>query len=292
MQATATLTLADTLFPRTGTMQRDLLRDLVLIVGFTVMMSLVAQIRIPLPNSPVPITGQTFGVLLTGAALGSRRGAASMALYVIVGGMGLPVFAGWGTGLFWSFASGGYIIGFVPAAFIVGWLAERGWDRRPRILVAMLLGNIVLYVPGLIQLEAFFEGKAFVWGLWPFIPGDLAKLYLASLAMPTAWSLALKYRSSIDISTSVDRFLRPPRDASGPSAGAWSPGGLVAAGAGFASMVAWSVVAATRMEVGVFDVTDLAFGYYLWFAASVLLFGLGLNLLARGARRESGPGQR
>ena len=187
----ATITLADAVFPRTGVRQQDLLRDLGLVVGFTVLMILLAQVRVPLPFTPVPITGQTLGVLLTGAALGSRRGAATMALYLVLGSGGAPVFAGWGSGIVWTIASGGYIIGFIPAAFIVGWFAERGWDRRPWLLAAMLLGNAALYVPGLLQLAYFVpEGKVFEYGLWPFIPGDLVKLYLASLLLPVAWSVA------------------------------------------------------------------------------------------------------
>ena len=186
----STLTLADAVFPRSGVLQQDLLRDLGLVLGFTILMTLLAQVRVPLPFTPVPITGQTLGVLLTGAALGSRRGAATMALYLILGGVGAPVFAGWGSGLVWTLASGGYIIGFIPAAFIVGWLAERGWDRRPWVLAAMLLGNAAIYVPGLLQLAYFVpEGKVFEYGLWPFIPGDLVKLYLASLLLPVAWSV-------------------------------------------------------------------------------------------------------
>ena len=186
----STSTLADAVFPRSGVLQQDLLRDLGLVLGFTILMTLLAQVRVPLPFTPVPITGQTLGVLLTGAALGSRRGAATMALYLILGGVGAPVFAGWGSGLVWTLASGGYIIGFIPAAFIVGWLAERGWDRRPWVLAAMLLGNAAIYVPGLLQLAYFVpEGKVLEFGLWPFIPGDLVKLYLASLLLPIAWSV-------------------------------------------------------------------------------------------------------
>ncbi|MCI0785567.1 MAG: biotin transporter BioY [Chloroflexi bacterium] len=186
----STSTLADAVFPRSGVLQQDLLRDLGLVLGFTILMTLLAQVRVPLPFTPVPITGQTLGVLLTGAALGSRRGAATMALYLILGGVGAPVFAGWGSGLVWTLASGGYIIGFIPAAFIVGWLAERGWDRRPWVLAAMLLGNAAIYVPGLLQLAYFVpEGKVLEFGLWPFIPGDLVKLYLASLLLPVAWSV-------------------------------------------------------------------------------------------------------
>ena len=187
MQA-GTLTLTDYLWPRVGVWRQDAVRDAVLVVGFTIMLALVAQIRVPLPSTPVPITGQTFGVLLIGACLGSRRGVAATLLYLVAGSAGLPVFADWSHGLLWKFSSGGYIIGFVPAAYVVGWLAERGWDRGPWLMVAMLLGNVVLYVPGLYQLSFFVpHDKVLTFGLYPFIPGDLIKLYLASLALPTAW---------------------------------------------------------------------------------------------------------
>ena len=94
-------------------------------------------------------------------------------------------------GLVWNLASGGYIIGFIPAAFVVGYLCERGWDRRVWILLAMGAGNIVLYIPGLIQLSLFVPNdKVLEFGLYPFIFGDLAKLYVASLSVPSAWALA------------------------------------------------------------------------------------------------------
>lgn len=192
MQAAYAGTLADVLIPRTGDRSRDLFRDVALVVGCTVMVTLMAQVRIPLPFTPVPITGQTFGALVAGAALGSKRGASGMGLYLVLGSVGLPVFAGWKSGPVWTLASGGYIIGFVAAAYVVGWLAERGWDRRPLVLVAMLIGNIIIYIPGLLQLSFFVpEGRVLEFGLWPFIPGDLVKLYLASMLLPGAWALVL-----------------------------------------------------------------------------------------------------
>ena len=104
------------------------------------------------------------------------------------------------SGAVWGIASGGYIVGFVGAAWIVGRLAERGWDRSWRVLLAMLAGNVVLYVPGLLWLgwwavdKGWTSGAATIpdtleWGLWPFVAGDLAKLYLAAVALPAAWSL-------------------------------------------------------------------------------------------------------
>ncbi len=163
------------------------LRDAGLVAAGVALVALFAQISIPLGFTPVPLTGQTLAVLLAGAALGSSRGAAAMAVYVAMGTW-LPIYAGGGSGGFWGLASGGYLIGFIPAAFVVGFLAERGWDRKVLILIAMLLGNIVLYVPGLVQLSFFVpEGKVLEFGLYPFILGDLIKLYIAALALPSAW---------------------------------------------------------------------------------------------------------
>lgn len=192
-------------------LSRRITRDVVLIIGFSLFTALMARFVIHLSFTPVPITGQTLAVLLTGAALGSWRGAAALALYLVEGSQ-LPVFAGstdflWqanaggyilgftagSAGYVWNLASGGYIIGFIPAAFVVGYLCERGWDRRVWILLAMGAGNIVLYIPGLLQLSFFVPNdKVLEFGLYPFILGDLAKLYVASLAVPSAWALAGK----------------------------------------------------------------------------------------------------
>jgi len=261
-------TLADALWPRLGIWQRDLIRDLVLVVGFSFLMALVAQIKVPFPGTPVPITGQTFGALLTGAALGSRRGASSMLLYVIWGGAGLPVFAGTVSGLFWTLTSGGYIIGFVLAAFIVGWFCERGWDRRPGIIVGMFLGNIAIYIPGLIQLGFFVPWeKVLPWGLYPFIPGDLIKLYLACLALPTAWVIVGQIRGSAK-EASTFTFNRTAR-------------GMLMTLVGATLLIAWTVVVASRMEIGVYDITNLSILAWAWLAASITIFGLGLRSLGQ-----------
>lgn len=188
------LALADAVFPASERAGRWL-RDALLALGGCLLVALLAQVKIPLGFTPVPLTGQTLAVLLAGAALGSRRGAAALLLYLLAGSGGLPLYAGGAAGPVWSIASGGYIVGFVPAAFVVGWLCERGWDRKPRILLAMLAGNILLYIPGLLWL-AFFAAPAesrwattLDWGLYPFIPGDLIKLYAAALLLPGAWGL-------------------------------------------------------------------------------------------------------
>ncbi len=184
--------LADVLLPANETARR-IARDAVLIVGACLFTALLAQVKIPLGFTPVPITGQTFAVLLVGATLGSRRGAAAMLLYLIAGSW-LPFYAGGASGFVWSIASGGYIVGFIPAAYVVGWLAERGWDRKVWILVAMLAGNIILYLPGLLWLSRFVLpewacGNTLNCGLYPFILGDLIKLYVASLLLPGGWAL-------------------------------------------------------------------------------------------------------
>ena len=199
-------TFLDALLP-VDTRVRRAARDVALIVGFSLFTALMARISIHLPFTPVPITGQTLAVLLAGAVLGSWKGAAALALY-LAEGTRLPVYAGGGSeyiwqiasgdfifgltsgsaGLFWDMASGGFIIGFIPAAFVVGYLCEHGWDRKVWIVLAMLAGNAVLYLPGLLQLSFFVPNdKVFEYGLYPFILGDLVKLYIASLVVPAAW---------------------------------------------------------------------------------------------------------
>ena len=174
---------------QSGESSRKWIRDVILVLGFALFTALLARVSIPLGFTPVPITGQTLAVLLTGAALGSRRGASSMTLYLVAGAW-LPVYAGGGSGFVWDLASGGYIVGYIPAAFVVGFLCERGWGHRVWIVLAMLAGNIVLYIPGLIRLAFFVPvSKVLELGLYPFIPGDLIKLGIASLLLPTAWGL-------------------------------------------------------------------------------------------------------
>ena len=185
-QANST-TFIDALIP-VDDRSRRIARDLALIIGFSLFTALMARVSIPLPFSPVPITGQTLAVLLAGATLGRWKGAAAMILYLAEGTQ-LPFYAGGASGLFWNMASGGYIIGFIPAAFVVGYLCEHGWDRKVWIILAMLAGNAVLYIPGLLQLSFFVPNdKVFEFGLYPFIVGDLVKLYIASLVVPIAWT--------------------------------------------------------------------------------------------------------
>ena len=168
---------------------------LALIVGFSLLTALCAQIRIPLGFTPVPITGQTFAVLLSGAVLGSRMGAASQLLYVVMGAAGLPFYAGGNGG--WEAATGatmGYLIGFTAAAYAVGYLAEQRQDRRFATSVgAFLTGNLVIYalgVPWLMYTQSWGLADGVARGLAPFIIGDTIKILLAAAAMPAAWKLA------------------------------------------------------------------------------------------------------
>lgn len=170
----------------------SLQRNIVLVLAGSILTALSAQAVIPLPFSPVPVTGQTFAVLLIGAVLGSRLGALSMLAYLAEGAVGLPVFAGGHGTLLWMLGpTGGYLAGFVAAAYITGWLCERGWDRRLlTALAAMLVGNAAIYALGLPWLAHFVgTGKVVALGLAPFIVGDIAKIVLAGLAMPAAWKV-------------------------------------------------------------------------------------------------------
>jgi biotin transport system substrate-specific component len=187
-------TLAPIIYTRTFPRAAGWLRDAVLIVSGVLLVAALAQIEIPLPFTPVPITGQTFGVLLVGAALGSKRGATSLAFYLALGTIGLPFFAGGAHGLsILTGATSGYLIGFVIAAYVVGLLAERGLERSVRTsLIPFLIGTIIIYICGITWLTVVLGSfsKAIAAGLLPFLVGDAIKLLAASLALPGAWKLA------------------------------------------------------------------------------------------------------
>lgn len=167
-------------------------RHLALILAGTILIALAAQVSIPVPGSPVPITGQTFGVLLSAGALGFRRGIASTLLYLILGTVGLPVFAHGthGTEIILG-ATGGYLVGFVLAAAVVGRLAELGWDRNVLGAVgAMLIGSVLIYavgVPWLMAVAHFDLATALDKGMFPYLVGDAIKLAFAAAAFPVAW---------------------------------------------------------------------------------------------------------
>ena len=181
----ARMTLADAAWPRVG-----LDRDIALIAGASVVTALAAQIAVPLPWSPVPITGQTFAVLLSGAVLGARRAFLAQLLYLAEGLVGLPVFAGGAAGLaVLAGPTAGYLLAFPLAAAAIGALAERGWDRRfATMMAAMLLGSAVIFVLGLAGLSRFMPGERLIAaGLLPFLPGDAVKSALAALVFPSIW---------------------------------------------------------------------------------------------------------
>ncbi len=163
------------------------------VVVASLLVTLSAQAYMELRVGPVPITGQTFAVLLVGATLGSRLGAAALLLYLAEGIAGLPVFAGGASG--WAYfsggATGGYLVGFVLGAFVTGWLCERGWDRHVLLTaLAMVVGNLAIYACGVVRL-ADFVGWDGVWaaGVQPFLAGAAAKIALASGLLPGAWKL-------------------------------------------------------------------------------------------------------
>lgn len=185
-------TLVDRVQPRT------LATDIILVMGGTALVAALAQIAIPL--WPVPVTGQTLAVLIVGASLGAARGAASLALYAIVGGLGLPVFSDAEAG--WSIIAGptgGYIIGFVLAAAIVGWAAERQWDRGwLKAAVTFIGGSLVVFAVGLPWLAMSLGqlglandlGTVLASGFVPFIIGGLIKAGIAASLMPALWRAA------------------------------------------------------------------------------------------------------
>jgi biotin transport system substrate-specific component len=187
-------TLAPTLYARSFPRAASWLRDLTLITLGALFVAILAQVKIPLPFTPVPLTGQTFAVLLVAAALGSKRGAASMAFYIALGAFGLPVFAGGAAGMaYLGGATLGYLIGFVLAAYVVGLLAERGLERSTRTsVIPFLVGTVIIYACGVTWLAIVLGSfsKALAAGLVPFVVGDIIKLAAATLALPAAWKLA------------------------------------------------------------------------------------------------------
>ena len=185
MSSTRTLTLADVAWPRAGALENTFL-----IIAASLFTGLAAQVAFRLPWTPVPITGQTFAVLLSGALLGPRRGFVAQMLYLAEGGVGLPMFAGGASGVAaLAGPTGGYLMAFPFAAAITGWLASRGWDRRfATTMLAMLIGSSVIFLLGAIGLARFVPASAVLSsGVLPFLPGDVIKAALAALAIPAAW---------------------------------------------------------------------------------------------------------
>jgi biotin transport system substrate-specific component len=189
---------------RRSTAQASAATDVVLVVGASLFMALLAQLTIKLPFTPVPISGQTLGALLIGGTLGALRGGAALGLYLAWGAVGLPFFAEGKSGLEvlgFATASGGYLWGMLLAAVVIGWLAQKGWDRSLGSAIgAMLIGEIIIFTFGVIWLSQALDipivgsaeamDDALDFGLYPFVIGDILKVLIAAAALPAAWRLA------------------------------------------------------------------------------------------------------
>ncbi len=188
-------TLATVLWPKLAA-DRNWLRQITLAIIGVALLILSSKIKIPF--YPVPVTMQTFIVLALGIVYGWKLGTSTILLYLAAGVMGIPVFAGTGAGFaYLAGPTGGYLIGFVIAAAVTGYLAEKGWDRKIVLtFIAMLIGNIIIYIPGLIWLANVlgWDKPILEWGLYPFIVGDLTKIVLAMLVIPMAWKMTKRLR--------------------------------------------------------------------------------------------------
>jgi biotin transport system substrate-specific component len=185
------LTLAPTLYTNAFPRISNWLRDLSLILLGSLFVALFARIEIPM--QPVPITGQTFAVLLVGALLGSKRGAAAMAVYIFEGAIGLPFFAGGASGMgILTGATAGYLLGFIGAAYVIGLLAEKGLERSVRTsIIPFSVGTLIIYILGIAWLSVVLGSlsQAVQYGLLPFLIGDAIKLIAAALVLPAGWKL-------------------------------------------------------------------------------------------------------
>jgi biotin transport system substrate-specific component len=198
-----TLTISGVFRPRAA--RSALIYDFSLIAAGSILIALSAQLAVWMPFSPVPVTGQTFAVLMIGALFGARRAGLCVLAYVVEGVAGLPVGAGGMGGVMWLLGpTGGYLVGFIASAVLVGYLAERGWDRRIlTTVIAMLAGNICIYSFGLVYLAVLViigrvpiaMGDLLKVGVYPFIVGDVFKTILAALLLPAGWKVLNKCAS-------------------------------------------------------------------------------------------------
>ena len=198
MSAPADRVLTEVVGPSEGTALR--IKQVALVVLGIAALAIAAKIKIPM--WPVPITMGTFAVLSIGAAYGPRLGLATILGYMIVGALGFDVFAGSSAeayGLSYMMGgTGGYLLGYVMAALALGWFARQGWDRSlGRMAVAMLIGNALIYIPGLLWLGQLYgwDQPILQWGLTPFLIGDALKLALAAMLFPALWKLVGKART-------------------------------------------------------------------------------------------------
>jgi len=184
MNRTPSNVLADALFP-----DRGMTQDALWIAGFSLLTALMSQIEIPLPYTPVPLTGQTFAVLLSGAVLGSRRGFLSQAAYLAAGAVGMPVFAGGASTFLHLFGpSAGYLWSFPIVAGLLGWLVEQGASRRPwKLALSLVACDALILACGAAWLGALFAvpgRQAWFLGFYPFLAGDILKVCLVGITLP------------------------------------------------------------------------------------------------------------
>jgi len=175
----------------------NLVKQVVICFLFSIFIAMASQVAMPVPFSPVPITGQTFAIILTGLLLGRNRAILTVLLYLAEGAMGLPVFAP--VGMSYGIArllgpTGGYLLGFVAMAAYLGHMAEKGWTRSfIQMFYILVVSEMILYSFGLFRLSAFVPSAKLLYvGLIPFLPGDLFKILLVSSVLPTAWKFIKK----------------------------------------------------------------------------------------------------
>jgi biotin transport system substrate-specific component len=190
----SSVTLTNTVLPRSSAITKALL-----ITGGAIFLGALAQIAIPVPGSPVPVTGQTLGVLLLATAYGANMGAATFALYLAIGFAGAPVFAGHGHGIERLVGpTGGYLVGMLISSWVLGALAGRKWDQKLFSAIStMLIGDLIIFSFGLIWLHQY-TGKDWAWtfsaGLTPFIFGEVLKIAIAGTSLPTVWKFVARSR--------------------------------------------------------------------------------------------------
>jgi biotin transport system substrate-specific component len=184
--------LAEVILPLTGQAMR--VKQIILVIAGIAALAVAAKIKIPM--IPVPMTMGTFAVLSIGAAYGMRLGLVTIIGYMLIGALGFDVFAGSSAetyGITYMMGgTGGYLVGYVLAVLALGYAARQGWDRSiGKMALAMVLGNVLIYVPGLVWLAVLYgtDAPIFTWGLTPFLLGDLVKLALAALLLPSVWGL-------------------------------------------------------------------------------------------------------
>lgn len=191
-------TIAATLWPtRAAALPGLTLRSLALVAGGVCLITLGAKASVPF--WPVPLTLQTLAISVVAAAYGLRLGVATVGAYLLAGLLGAPVFAGWSVGIApFMGPTGGFLVGFLVMAAIIGAAADRGWDKAwPKILGAMALANVIVFVPGLLWLGTFtgYGAKLLAAGLWPFALGTLVKTALGAALMPAAWAIVSRLRA-------------------------------------------------------------------------------------------------